>query len=36
MLGSLRRIVTNLRSPMLDELGLGAALGWLTDDFMQR
>ncbi|WP_244231161.1 PAS domain-containing sensor histidine kinase [Paraburkholderia graminis] len=36
MLTSLRRIAANLRPPMLDDLGLGAALEWLTDDFTQR
>ncbi|MFM0472154.1 histidine kinase [Paraburkholderia strydomiana] len=36
MLASLRRIAANLRPPMLDDLGLGAALEWLADDFAQR
>jgi PAS domain S-box-containing protein len=36
MLASLRRIAADLRPPMLDDLGLGAALEWLTDDFTQR
>jgi PAS domain S-box-containing protein len=36
MLASLRRIAANLRPPMLDDLGLGAALEWLADDFTQR
>jgi PAS domain S-box-containing protein len=34
MMASLRRIAANLRPPMLDDLGLAAALDWLADDFM--
>ncbi|WP_283204782.1 hypothetical protein [Burkholderia sp. 4M9327F10] len=33
MMASLRRIPANLRPPMLDDLGLAAALEWLADDF---
>lgn len=36
MMASLRRIAANLRPPMLDDLGLAAALEWLVDDFTQR
>ncbi|ALE58933.1 hypothetical protein P0D87_19315 [Paraburkholderia sp. RL17-368-BIF-A] len=36
MLASLRRIAADLRPPVLDDLGLGAALEWLTDDFTQH
>ena len=36
MMASLRRIASNLRPPLLDDLGLVAALEWLTDDFAQR
>lgn len=36
MMVSLRRIAADLRPPLLDDLGLVAALEWLTDDFMQR
>ncbi|MFM0514845.1 PAS domain-containing sensor histidine kinase [Paraburkholderia sp. RL17-373-BIF-A] len=36
MIASLRRIAANLRPPMLDDLGLAAALEWLVDDFTQR
>ncbi|MBV5339067.1 MAG: PAS domain S-box protein [Deltaproteobacteria bacterium] len=33
MMESLRRICTNLRPALLDELGLSAALKWVTEDF---
>jgi len=33
MMESLRRICTNLRPALLDELGLSAALKWLVEDF---
>jgi PAS domain S-box-containing protein len=36
MMASLRRIASNLRPPMLDDLGLAAALEWLADDFTHR
>jgi signal transduction histidine kinase len=36
MMGSLRRIAANLRPPMLDDLGLAAALEWMVDDFSHR
>lgn len=36
MMASLRRIAANLRPPMLDDLGLAAALEWLVDDFTHR
>ncbi len=36
MVASLRRIASDLRPPLLDDLGLVAALEWLTDDFTQR
>jgi len=36
MMASLRRIAANLRPPMLDDLGLAAALEWLVDDFKHR
>jgi PAS domain S-box-containing protein len=36
MMNSLRRIAANLRPPMLDDLGLSAALEWLVDDFTHR
>jgi PAS domain S-box-containing protein len=36
MMASLRRLASNLRPPMLDDLGLAAALEWLADDFMHR
>jgi signal transduction histidine kinase len=36
MIASLRRIAANLRPPMLDDLGLTAALEWLVDDFKHR
>ncbi|MDR8398532.1 PAS domain-containing sensor histidine kinase [Paraburkholderia sp. USG1] len=36
MMASLRRIAADLRPPLLDDLGLAAALEWLTDDFTQR
>ncbi|WP_406867088.1 PAS domain S-box protein [Paraburkholderia fungorum] len=35
-MASLRRIASNLRPPMLDDLGLVAALEWLVDDFTHR
>lgn len=36
MMTSLRRIASNLRPPLLDDLGLVAALECLKDDFTQR
>ncbi|MDZ4254443.1 MAG: PAS domain S-box protein, partial [Sulfuritalea sp.] len=33
---SVRRITTELRPPLLDDLGLVAAAEWLTNDFSQR
>jgi signal transduction histidine kinase len=36
MATSLRRIAADLRPPVLDDLGLEAALEWLTDGFEQR
>ncbi len=36
MIASLRRLASNLRPPMLDDLGLTAALEWLADDFTHR
>jgi PAS domain S-box-containing protein len=36
MMASLRRIAANLRPPMLDDLGLVAALEWMVDDFSHR
>ena len=33
---SLRRISANLRPAILDDMGLIAAVEWLTDDFMER
>jgi PAS domain S-box-containing protein len=36
MTAALRRISANLRPPLLDDLGLSAALDWLTDDFSKR
>jgi PAS domain S-box-containing protein len=36
MMASLRRIAADLRPPMLDDLGLSAALEWLVDDFTHR
>jgi PAS domain S-box-containing protein len=36
MLASLRRIAAHLRPPLLDDLGLSAALEWLVDDFTHR
>jgi PAS domain S-box-containing protein len=36
MMASLRRIAANLRPPLLDDLGLSAALEWLVDDFTHR
>ncbi|MFM0514103.1 PAS domain-containing sensor histidine kinase [Paraburkholderia sp. RL17-373-BIF-A] len=36
MMASLRRIAANLRPPMLDDLGFGAALEWMVDDFSHR
>lgn len=36
MAASLRRIAADLRPPMLDDLGLSAALEWLTEDFARR
>ena len=36
MMESLRRICTNLRPALLDELGLSAALKWVAKDFTRR
>jgi PAS domain S-box-containing protein len=36
MAASLRRIASDLRPPMLDDLGLSAALEWLAEDFTRR
>lgn len=36
MMASLRRLASNLRPPMLDDLGLGAALERLAEDFTHR
>ncbi|CAB3751106.1 PAS domain-containing sensor histidine kinase [Paraburkholderia solisilvae] len=36
MAASLRRIAADLRPPLLDDLGLCAALDWLADDFTRR
>lgn len=36
MATSMRRIAADLRPPMLDDLGLGAALEWMTEGFEQR
>ncbi|ANB77863.1 histidine kinase (plasmid) [Paraburkholderia phytofirmans OLGA172] len=36
MMASLRRLASNLRPPMLDDLGLAAALEWLAEDFTHR
>ncbi|WP_233837811.1 PAS domain-containing sensor histidine kinase [Paraburkholderia sp. ZP32-5] len=36
MAGALRRISANLRPPLLDDLGLAAALDWLAEDFTKR
>ena len=33
---SVRRITTELRPPLLDDLGFSAAAGWLVDDFSKR
>ncbi|MCK9379756.1 MAG: histidine kinase [Sulfuritalea sp.] len=33
---SLRHVTTELRLPLLDDLGLAAAAAWLLDDFSQR
>ena len=35
-MGSVRRIASRLRPPLLDELGLGSALEWLAEDFCGR
>ncbi|OYY67208.1 MAG: hypothetical protein B7Y51_00325 [Burkholderiales bacterium 28-67-8] len=35
-LGSVRRIAVNLRPPMLDDLGLNAAVSWLAFDMSSR
>jgi signal transduction histidine kinase len=36
MATSLRRIASDLRPPLLDDLGLAAALEWLAEDFTKR
>ncbi|MBB5423426.1 PAS domain S-box-containing protein [Paraburkholderia atlantica] len=36
MAASLRRIAADLRPPLLDDLGLAAALDWLAEDFTKR
>jgi PAS domain S-box-containing protein len=36
MATSVRRVAADLRPPVLDDLGLGAALEWMTDDFEHR
>ncbi|KXU83658.1 histidine kinase [Paraburkholderia monticola] len=36
MAASLRRIAADLRPPLLDDLGLAAALDWLVEDFTKR
>jgi signal transduction histidine kinase len=36
MMASIRRIASDLRPPMLDDLGLIAAVEWLADDFTHR
>jgi PAS domain S-box-containing protein len=36
MAASLRRIAADLRPPLLDDLGLSAALEWLVEDFSRR
>ncbi|MPW22581.1 PAS domain S-box protein [Paraburkholderia sp. CNPSo 3157] len=36
MAASLRRIAADLRPPLLDDLGLMAALDWLAEDFTKR
>ncbi|MCC8392344.1 PAS domain-containing sensor histidine kinase [Paraburkholderia sp. MMS20-SJTR3] len=36
MASSLRRIAADLRPPLLDDLGLAAALEWLAEDFTKR
>jgi PAS domain S-box-containing protein len=36
MAATVRRIATDLRPPMLDDLGLLSALEWLADDFSRR
>jgi len=36
MTASLRRIAADLRPPLLDDLGLAAALDWLAEDFTRR
>jgi len=36
MAASLRRIAADLRPPLLDDLGLTAALEWLVEDFSRR
>jgi PAS domain S-box-containing protein len=36
MAASLRRISADLRPPLLDDLGLSAALDWLVEDFSKR
>jgi PAS domain S-box-containing protein len=36
MAASLRRIAADLRPPMLDDLGLSAALEWLAEEFARR
>ncbi|WP_240648198.1 PAS domain-containing sensor histidine kinase [Pararobbsia silviterrae] len=36
IIGSVRRIASDLRPPLLDDLGLAAAIEWLANDFEQR
>ena len=36
LLGSVRRIAADLRPPLLDDLGLAAAIEWIANDFEQR
>ena len=35
-IGAVRRIASNLRPPMLDDLGLPAAVEWMVDEFGRR
>jgi len=36
LIGQVRALATKLRPPVLDELGLAAAMAWLTQDFERR